>query len=274
MEISDVAGKDRPITVNEKGGGQSSVPVRFDLIDGKALFNMAHVLDEGAKKYGDNNWRQIDVEDHLNHLIMHAYAYLSGDRSDEHLSHIMCRAMFAQAVAITEAESKTYIDNPDYAELVRKATEAIKNDVKTGLVVECDTGRMPIWREEPLSSFKTLLKEQLYEVAGFPITTDSGAPKDLVIIMLPDGAQEIWKLQEDGTYVKMKDEKKTFKFVRPVEQEFTHWTIPHQMNCNPSVVLLDKDNLDVSVAASMRFKDINTIEIGPTSAVTAILSKE
>lgn len=150
MEISDVAGKDRPITVNEKGGGQSSVPVRFDLIDGKALFNMAHVLDEGAKKYGDNNWRLINVEDHLNHLIMHAYAYLSGDRSDEHLSHIMCRAMFAQAVAITNHDEK------------RDASE----------------------------------------FAGLSITTDSSIPKDIVIVMLPDGAQEIWKLQEDGTYIR------------------------------------------------------------------------
>jgi len=35
---------------------------------------------------------------------MHAYAYLSGDRTDEHLSHIMCRSMFAQAVALKETD--------------------------------------------------------------------------------------------------------------------------------------------------------------------------
>ena len=33
-------------------------------------------------------------------MIIHAYAYLAGDNTDEHLSHIMCRAMFAQAVEI------------------------------------------------------------------------------------------------------------------------------------------------------------------------------
>lgn len=96
--IVEFAGKDVPTITNARGGSQSHVPVRFDLIDGPALFAMAKVLYEGAEKYGANNWRKIDVEDHLNHLIMHAYAYLSGDRSDEHLSHIMCRAMFAQAV--------------------------------------------------------------------------------------------------------------------------------------------------------------------------------
>lgn len=96
-------GPDAPIVINEQGAGQSDLPYRFDLIDGPALFEMAKVLDEGAKKYGDKNWRRIpDVETHLNHLISHAYAYLGGDRSDEHLSHIMCRAMFAQALALEQ----------------------------------------------------------------------------------------------------------------------------------------------------------------------------
>lgn len=98
-DLSDIVGPDRPIIFNEQGGGQS-VPVRFDLIDGPALFSMVKVLEEGAAKYGENNWRKVPIQDHLNHLIMHAYAYLSGDKSDEHLSHIMCRAMFAEAVKL------------------------------------------------------------------------------------------------------------------------------------------------------------------------------
>lgn len=108
-DISRIAGKDAPIVFNKNGAGQSHVPARFDLVDGKAMFAMAAVLHEGACKYGANNWRGITIEDHLNHLIMHAYAYLSGDRSDEHLSHIMCRAMFAQAVEITEQEKQAEI---------------------------------------------------------------------------------------------------------------------------------------------------------------------
>lgn len=103
--ISKEASPDAPTTTNEKGASQSFIEVRFDLIDGPAMFEMAHVLHQGAVKYGENNWRGIPVEDHINHLIMHAYAYLSGDTSDHHLSHILCRAMFAQAVKIQE-ESK------------------------------------------------------------------------------------------------------------------------------------------------------------------------
>jgi Domain of unknown function (DUF5664) len=106
VDIKSMAGPEAPTIVNEKGGGQSHVPARFDLVDGKAMFAMAAVLHQGAEKYGVDNWRKIDVQDHLNHLIMHAYAYLAGDRSDEHLSHIMCRSMFAQAVAITDADSQ------------------------------------------------------------------------------------------------------------------------------------------------------------------------
>jgi hypothetical protein len=101
-------GKDSPTITNEQGGKQSKVLYRFDLLDPKAMFEMTRVLEEGARKYGEYNWRLIDVRDHLNHMIIHAYAYLSGDKSDEHLSHIMCRAMFAQAVEIqTDLDRET-----------------------------------------------------------------------------------------------------------------------------------------------------------------------
>ena len=98
----DGVGPDAPTVINEKGGKQSKVLYRFDLLDPMAMFEMTRVLEEGAKKYGENNWHNIPVVDHLNHMLIHAYAYLAGDRSDEHLSHIMCRAMFAQAVEIMD----------------------------------------------------------------------------------------------------------------------------------------------------------------------------
>lgn len=104
-DISDIVATDTEITTNDQGGSQSLVKVRFDLIDGPALFEMASVLYDGAEKYGENNWRKISVSDHLNHLIMHAYAYLADDTTDDHLSHIMCRAMFAMGVKLEEGDS-------------------------------------------------------------------------------------------------------------------------------------------------------------------------
>lgn len=100
--MAAIASPDAPTVTNEKGGSQSDIPVRFDLIDAKALFEMAKVLDHGAKKYGANNWRHIDVESHLNHLLMHTFAYLAGDDTDDHLSHILCRATFALGVKLED----------------------------------------------------------------------------------------------------------------------------------------------------------------------------
>lgn len=105
-DISDIVSPDAPATTNEHGGSQSDIPVRFDLIDAKAMFEMAKVLDHGAKKYGPDNWRLIEVNDHLNHLLMHTFAYLAGDTTDEHLSHILCRATFALGVSLEQSDIK------------------------------------------------------------------------------------------------------------------------------------------------------------------------
>jgi hypothetical protein len=108
-DISSIVSPDAPVHTNDKGGSQSDIPVRFDLIDANAMFEMAKVLDHGAKKYGANNWLKIDVNDHLNHLLMHTFAYLAGDTTDDHLSHILCRATFALGVSLQEIK-----DDKDY----------------------------------------------------------------------------------------------------------------------------------------------------------------
>lgn len=119
--ISSIVSPDAPVTVNEKGGAQSDVPVRFDLIDARAMFEMAKVLDHGAKKYGANNWRSIPVDDHLNHLLMHTFAYLAGDRTDDHLSHILCRATFALGVTLQDVKPNVLgymVRHPDGSDTV------------------------------------------------------------------------------------------------------------------------------------------------------------
>lgn len=110
-DISSIVSPDAPMTTNERGGSQSLIPVRFDLIDAKAMFAMAAVLHDGAKKYGEDNWRLIPVEEHINHGLMHAYAYLDGDRTDDHLSHWLCRATFANGVALAPNHVES---NPTY----------------------------------------------------------------------------------------------------------------------------------------------------------------
>jgi len=91
-------GKNSKTSKNEKGGLQSKVEFRFDLIDPAAFFDLASVLHEGAKKYSIDNWRLISTEEHLNHALMHIYAYLMGDKQDNHLGHALCRTMMADAM--------------------------------------------------------------------------------------------------------------------------------------------------------------------------------
>lgn len=94
MDIEGV-GRDAAVVENAEGGKQSKVLYRFDLFDPAALFAVSGVLAEGAEKYGEWNWLKIPSQDHINHAIIHLYAHLAGDKSDDHLSHAMCRVMFA-----------------------------------------------------------------------------------------------------------------------------------------------------------------------------------
>ena len=97
---------DAPISVNEQGGKQSLSPYRVDLMPPVALLKVAEVLAIGAKRYAPNNWRKIPVEDHLNHMLVHAFAMLAGDESDDHVGHMACRAMMAAEIALVAKADK------------------------------------------------------------------------------------------------------------------------------------------------------------------------
>ena len=81
--------------VNESGGKQTKLPVRLDLVPSEVLLDVGEVLAEGASKYGEWNWLNIKTDDHINHALTHALRYLSGDRTEAHLTHAICRLMFA-----------------------------------------------------------------------------------------------------------------------------------------------------------------------------------
>lgn len=106
MDLIEGVGPDAPTVVNEHGGKQSQVLYRFDLVDPIAMFEMCRVLQKGAEKYGEDNWKNISIRDHLNHLLIHVYAYLAGDTQDDHLSHALCRAMMAVAVDKANGEAE------------------------------------------------------------------------------------------------------------------------------------------------------------------------
>jgi hypothetical protein len=93
---------DAPIVTNEKGGKQSESQYAFHMIDPEAIMDLAGVLAYGAKRYARDNWRKIPAEEHMNHMMIHWYAWLAGDKQDNHLGHFFCRAMMAYACAREE----------------------------------------------------------------------------------------------------------------------------------------------------------------------------
>jgi hypothetical protein len=95
-------GPDAPIVTNEQGGKQSKVQGRFDLLPPLALIGVAKVLGEGATKYGEDNWRLIKANSHINHAICHLLAFLAHDTQDAHLEHASCRILMALEMHILE----------------------------------------------------------------------------------------------------------------------------------------------------------------------------
>lgn len=83
----------------ENGAKRDSIPERFDLIPMAALRECAVVMSEGASRYGDNNWRGLPIREMLNHGMRHLVLYMSGDRSEPHLSHAACNLLMAMEVA-------------------------------------------------------------------------------------------------------------------------------------------------------------------------------
>ena len=88
-------GPDAPVVQTDKGGLHSDTPYRLDAVPPKALLAVASVLKIGAEKYGFDNWRRIAKAEHINHALVHVYAHLAGDQSDDHLTHATCRLLFA-----------------------------------------------------------------------------------------------------------------------------------------------------------------------------------
>jgi hypothetical protein len=101
-EIIKSVSPDAEIVVNEHGGKQSKTAYGFHLIDADAILSLAEVLQYGASRYERDNWRKIPAEEHFNHMIIHWYAWIKGDRSDNHLAHMFCRAMMAYATGTAE----------------------------------------------------------------------------------------------------------------------------------------------------------------------------
>jgi len=90
------------IETNSKGGKNSKIGVRYDLIPPLAIKELAKVLEQGSKKYDEWNWLNVDVNQHINHALNHIFESLVNKSENntsetieqnriEELSHAFCR---------------------------------------------------------------------------------------------------------------------------------------------------------------------------------------
>lgn len=85
---------------NEHGGKQTRLPHRLDLVPQAAIISVGRVLEPGARKYGENNWRKTTVAENINHALGHIAAHLLGRRDEPHLGHAATRILFALELEI------------------------------------------------------------------------------------------------------------------------------------------------------------------------------
>jgi len=72
---------------------------RWELLDWRLIRDTVRVLTDGAKEYGDNNWRHVARSRYEGALGRHKYAYLTGEKVDpksglSHLAHIVANCIF------------------------------------------------------------------------------------------------------------------------------------------------------------------------------------
>lgn len=73
---------------------------RLDLLDGELINEIGRVLEFGARKYAEQNWRKgIRVSRLLGACLRHVFAFLGGEDNDpesglSHLGHAGCCLMF------------------------------------------------------------------------------------------------------------------------------------------------------------------------------------
>lgn len=99
--------------VNEQGGKQSHLDARFDCIPPVVLRLLAQCLGFGARKYGDENWKNIPQRDNLNHAMNHINEWNRGNRDEPHLVNAMARLTFALWQAVDTNQQPDTYQHPD-----------------------------------------------------------------------------------------------------------------------------------------------------------------